>query len=240
VNSIKPSVANNNSVSSLPSATKELDKRDPRMLEAARAFENQFLRQIVTEMRKTVPKDELIPDSMAENIFKEQLDSEYVNKWVDGGGIGLANMIYDQLNDKYGHVQKLSPKAQGEVLPLKISNHKSLAHDLLTRNDSSLFLMKRLKSGMEIKSSRPLEKNVPLQSPLAGLVLQSAALEDGRQMVVVKHDEGLVTKIVHNGENAVKTGQRVLAGEMLAELVPSQAGVDAKVLFELRKASQSE
>src|ERR1700733_15423656 len=95
---------------SLPVPTNQnLDekKRDPKMLEAARGFENQFVRQLISEMRKTVPKDELLPESMTEDIFKEQLDGEYADKWVQNGGIGLADIIYDQLEQRYGAVKQI-------------------------------------------------------------------------------------------------------------------------------------
>src|ERR1700676_4446548 len=72
------------------------ESRDPKFLEAAKSFEGQFIRQMISEMRKTVPKDELIPETMADNIFRDQLDGEYADKWTNNGGIGLADVIYDQ------------------------------------------------------------------------------------------------------------------------------------------------
>ena len=66
------------------------------------------------------------------------------------------------------------------------------------------------------------------------------ALDDGRQMVLLKHDEGLVTQIVHSGKNLVKTNTVISAGEAVVELVPSTHGESANFFFELRKAARLE
>jgi flagellar protein FlgJ len=226
-------------------AANSKEARDPKMLAAARSFENQFLRQIVGAMRKTVPKDELIEESMTENLFKEQLDGEYVDKWVDGGGIGLADMLYTQLNERYGHPAHQKPVLKGEVLPLPQQvNHKTLGsqapQDLLSQIDGKLFLVKKQNEDFELKSAKALTRAVKLHSPFSGLVLQSAALDDGRQMVLVKHDQGLVTRLVHNGQNKVATGTRVAAGDTIAELAPSTDGSSAHALFRLRRTPVSE
>jgi Rod binding domain-containing protein len=238
------------------------DSRDPKMLEAARSFENQFIRQMIVEMRKTVPKDELLGESMTESVFRDQLDGEYADSWVNKGGIGLADMIYDQLYEKYGNATTLQRKGPSEVLPLS-KNHGSniiegqgvraqgsagpagagqparagdRPRDILTAADKNLFLAKRGQGGFVLKSREPLPEAVGLRSPLSGVVLQAAALEDGRQMVVVKHDQGLISQFVHTGRNRVTINNRVDAGQVIAELPPSQNGEVAKVFFGLRPA----
>ena len=218
-----------------------LDKRDPKMLEAAQAFENQFIRQMISQMRKTVPRDDLVPDSMAENIFREKLDNEYADQWVNQGGVGLADVIYNQLNERFGKNVQPLPKSKDEFL--KISPSKSSAHavsDVLSKKDGNLFLAKKEDQGFTFKSRQALTENVAIHAPFSGLVLQAASLEDGRQMLVVKHDKGLVTQLVHNGRNRVQTGTEVAAGETIAELVPTNEGTPSKIFFGLRKASKTE
>ncbi|MDZ4678210.1 MAG: rod-binding protein [Oligoflexia bacterium] len=228
--------------SSLHRAQSKKDQRDPRMLEAAQNFENQFIRQMISEMRKTVPGNELVPEGMGERIFREELDNKYADSWVERGGIGLADIIYDQLQDKYGNAATLPRKSPGEALRLPPggSAQNDRPRDILRKSDGSLFMAKASEGGYVLKSVEPLPERVDLHSPYPGIVLQSAALEDGRQMVVVKHDQGLVTQMVHSGNNRVKNGQRVDAGSVIAELPASQRGEGAQVFFGLRREQKTE
>src|ERR1700733_13323361 len=90
-------------------------ERDQKMMEAAKSFENQFIRQMISEMRKTVPKDEVVPETMADDIFKNQLDDQYADTWTEKGGIGLADVIYEQLQEKYAKPTEFS-KPSGEFI----------------------------------------------------------------------------------------------------------------------------
>lgn len=75
-------------------------KEDKKMLEACKQFETIFINQLFSEMRSTVPKDGMFEESTGENIFKGMLDEEYSKQMADAGGIGLAQMIYQQLKQK--------------------------------------------------------------------------------------------------------------------------------------------
>ena len=67
---------------------------------------------MVKAMRSTVHKDDgFLPTNMAENIFSEQLDQQYVEKWADKGGIGLADMIYNQMHERMFPQHNLAPPA---------------------------------------------------------------------------------------------------------------------------------
>jgi hypothetical protein len=68
----------------------------------AELYEKQFLRDMVKQMRSTVSFSDISKPSFAEGYFSEQLDQEYVEKWGDRGGIGLGDMIYQQLMSQYG------------------------------------------------------------------------------------------------------------------------------------------
>ena len=70
--------------------------------DVAEMYEKHFLRELTKSMRSTVPDSGLIKKNQGEQLFREQLDSEYVEKWGARGGIGLADMIEKQLIEKYG------------------------------------------------------------------------------------------------------------------------------------------
>ncbi|MGZ3793814.1 MAG: rod-binding protein [Bdellovibrio sp.] len=65
-------------------------------------YEKHFLREMMKAMRSTVHEGGFVQSNQAEKIFREQLDEHYVEKWGERGGIGLSDLIYKQLVDKFG------------------------------------------------------------------------------------------------------------------------------------------
>lgn len=85
-----------------------LSPRDEQRLRAAAAdFESLFIKQMLSSMRKTIPKDEtgegLIRESQGEKIFRDMLDGEYANMMSQrsGRGMGLGEMMFQQLIKRY-------------------------------------------------------------------------------------------------------------------------------------------
>ena len=74
-------------------------QRNAKVDEVAKMYEKQFLGEMFKAMRSTIKETDA--PSMAQNIYKDQLDSEYVDKWSEQGGIGLSNIIYDQIMERY-------------------------------------------------------------------------------------------------------------------------------------------
>lgn len=70
------------------------------LLEAAKGLESQFIQRLLTELRKTVPENELIPKSNAERIYEDMLFDEYSQKMANAGGIGLSSLIVEQLSKR--------------------------------------------------------------------------------------------------------------------------------------------
>ncbi len=73
---------------------------DSRLREAAKEFEGIMVEMMVKAMRKNVPESPLLGKSNARGIFQEMLDSEYVRLMVDRGGLGIADLLVDQLGKK--------------------------------------------------------------------------------------------------------------------------------------------
>lgn len=59
----------------------------------AEEFEGLLLEQMVREMRKTVPKTDLLGDRKHEDLFSEMLDSEFVHRMTQRGGLGVADLL---------------------------------------------------------------------------------------------------------------------------------------------------
>ncbi len=70
---------------------------EEKLLDACRNFEAIFVRQMLKEMRKTVPKDGFIPESMESNVFTSMFDEEVSKQISLRGRMGLAEMMFQQL-----------------------------------------------------------------------------------------------------------------------------------------------
>jgi peptidoglycan hydrolase FlgJ len=79
-------------------------KKDAQLQKACKEFESLFLNQLLTSMRKTIPKAELGAEegnekgeSHEKEVFDEMMDQELAKTWAQSDGIGLANVLYQQL-----------------------------------------------------------------------------------------------------------------------------------------------
>ncbi len=67
----------------------------------SQSFESLLVNQMVGEMRKTISRASLVPQSQSEKIFQGMLDNEYSQKISQSEQIGLSKMIYDHLLRRY-------------------------------------------------------------------------------------------------------------------------------------------
>jgi len=67
----------------------------------SKEFESFFFKEVISAMRKTVPKNELINGGHAEEIYKSMLDDNMAVHMADRGGSGIAQAMYDRLSKAY-------------------------------------------------------------------------------------------------------------------------------------------
>ncbi|MDR3592276.1 MAG: rod-binding protein [Negativicutes bacterium] len=70
---------------------------DAKLKATCTEFEAVFINLMLSQMRKTVPKDALLPQSSGQDIMQSMLDTEMTKNMSHAGGIGLADMLYRQL-----------------------------------------------------------------------------------------------------------------------------------------------
>ena len=75
---------------------KQADK-DKKLREACEGFESIFIQKMWEQMRATVPKNGLL-QGREEQFWQGMYDQELSKKMASAGGIGLADMMYDQLS----------------------------------------------------------------------------------------------------------------------------------------------
>ena len=68
-----------------------------KLRETTQQFEAIFIQQMYKEMRKTVPNDGLIQRGNADEIYAQMLDLEAAKVTARQGGIGLADLMMEQL-----------------------------------------------------------------------------------------------------------------------------------------------
>lgn len=77
------------------------DKTDEARLEkACKDFEAIILNKMLSSMRKTVPEGGLFEKSYGEKIYQSMLDEELSKKIAHGKGMGLGQLLFQQLINK--------------------------------------------------------------------------------------------------------------------------------------------
>lgn len=73
------------------------EHQEPELRKACEDFESLFINQLMKQMRKTIPKSDLFPESQAKEIYTSMMDSEMSSKIAKGGGLGLAELLMRQV-----------------------------------------------------------------------------------------------------------------------------------------------
>lgn len=64
---------------------------------AAQGMEAIFVSQMIEEMRKSIPENELMPTSHAEKIYRSMLDQEYSNIISRSNQFGIADQVLAEI-----------------------------------------------------------------------------------------------------------------------------------------------
>jgi flagellar protein FlgJ len=72
---------------------------DPKLRDVCRQMESLFIHHLLKEMRATIHKSGFISGGRAEEIYTSMLDAEMAIKISAKGGIGLSQMLLQQLSD---------------------------------------------------------------------------------------------------------------------------------------------
>jgi len=86
--------------------------------QACQSFEAVFISKMWQEMRNTVPKDGYTK-SKQEEMYLSMFDKDFAEKMAQAGGIGLADMIYEQLSEKLKETSREALPGAVEIRPLK-------------------------------------------------------------------------------------------------------------------------
>lgn len=189
-----------------------LAELDGQLKNASRLYESHFLNEMVKAMRSTIHRDDgFIKPNMAENIFSEQLDQQYVEQWADKGGIGLADMIYQQLHERIFPDKKDFSKPAGP-LPL----HKTSAPMRIQVDKKSGAAGQILFHG---QTTSPLVQPSEVVSPWKGKITAVNTDLEGWKHLTLNHDNNIESRLVFRGAlEGLESGRVVEMGERLGVL----------------------
>lgn len=199
--------------------------QDANLRNAAKMYETHFLNEMVKAMRSTVHRDEdgLMKPNMAEKIFSEQLDQKYVDGWADRGGVGLADMIYNQIKEQYFGTTKKDFSHPGGALP--IAPKKDLNGVRPTDSLRMKMIAPTQTGQLEYRFEVPDPSGAPFeaQAPMPGRVIESTKLADQWNTVKLDHGRGLTSEMTFPGrEVTLNAGDSVQTGQKLGTLDPGR------------------
>lgn len=171
------------------------DKIKKQFREVADLYEKQFLREMTKSMRSTVQESGLVKVNQAEKIFREQLDGEYVEKWGAKGGIGISDLIYNNMLDRFGERMGLKEKVQKPSGPLELKEkdtYQIKTTKLPNSQEGMQFFFKDLKSADA--------KALNVQQPWTGYLAKKMELAPDEYFLEMNHDNGLTSQMHFKGK----------------------------------------
>jgi len=86
----------------IPADATPAQKRDLGKLKTlSKEYESFFMKEVVTAMRRTVPKDANAGGGNTEEIYKSMLDDQLSKNMSDKGNSGIAQEMYNRLSKSY-------------------------------------------------------------------------------------------------------------------------------------------
>lgn len=197
---------------------------DQKLRDVSDMYEKHFLREMMKAMRSTVHEGGFVQSNQAEKIFKEQLDEHYVEKWGERGGIGLSDMIYKQLLDKFGVMMGIKAPVAKPQGPLPLDAKSEFRAQPFQHPGKKQSVSYRIGRTDDTQAEAARE---PVKAPWDGVLLGKKSLADNQTMIEIEHDNGLKSQMVFKGGvSNVSTGQKLQAGDTLGFLSP-----EAKSLY---------
>lgn len=85
------------------SSSKDYSKAtDEELMDVCKEFEAYFVEQTFKAMEKMIPdNDDTESSASTLNMFKDNLIQEYASSATEGEGLGLAQMLYEQMKRNY-------------------------------------------------------------------------------------------------------------------------------------------
>lgn len=197
-----------------------LAKQDGQLREAAKMYEQHFIGQMVRAMRQSVPDGGIVQANFAEKIFREQLDNQYVENWANRGGVGLADMIYNHIKEKYFPQGGGVGTPQGP-LPLKGQGSTQGGGGIQLKSEKPSQSTFFIESTSDKNGTQSRQVTSPWQAEVV-----AHFTHDQTNVVDLAHSDGLSSRLIFSGtvEN-LKAGDKIEPGQKLGALNSAAGGL---------------
>lgn len=213
-----------NPLKSAPMVENRSKVTDEKLREVSEMYEKHFIREMMKQMRSTVKEGGFIKQNNAEKIFRDQLDDQYAEQWGKAGGIGLSDLIYNQLIDKFGVQMGLKQAIEKPQGPMQLDARSDFSGTVrpVRTPPSSLHIPADMSHQSpvtyEIRGSEDVSQVVT--SPWAGTLLDKKYLDADRLQYRIKHENGLESLILIRGtgpgsEHKLSLGDTIEAGQAI-------------------------
>ncbi len=118
---------------------KKLD--DSKMKEIANDFEAMVFRQLLKEMRKTIPKDGILGSSFATDMYTDIVDDHLAKQLAETSDLGIDRLIYDELKMKESSESRREEKT-GDDAFIQLKNGNNTKEDFIPLKPSTEDFMK--------------------------------------------------------------------------------------------------
>jgi peptidoglycan hydrolase FlgJ len=195
---------------------KDVQMSDEKLREVADLYEKHFIKEMMKQMKATLPEGGLIKKNNAEEIFQDQLDDQYSAEWNKNGSFGISDLIYKQLTEKFGSNDKNLEKPAGPIEFKKPS-------EMLKMLDSKEHTYKINPKNSDFKNvDGTSNKNIDVKSPWAGTLQNKNQMNDDQTSYRIKHDNGLESLILIRGGADAETrhlsqGDQIQAGQNIGK-----------------------
>ncbi len=225
-------------------ASPEGARRTSDALRAASMLEGLFLRQLMKVMRETVPESALFGENMGHDIFTQMLDETIADQAATGEGIGLRQMLLDQLGGKIAHAT--TPRRAAATLrhiaslgqvnaaegPLQSAGQNSAGqtlggvgfeapqrpHDVQLKDPDGRLRWPVHDSSPRVDSSGMVQANRGADILAAG---SGQIIEASSTSLVIEHGCGLRTRYSGLGQVLAQPGDLVLRGQAIGAVAPT-------------------
>lgn len=139
-----------------------------KLREACEGFESLFIQKLWEQMRKNVQKSGYL-HSRDEQTYQGMYDVEFSKKMTAAGGIGLADMLYEQLSQRLGQSSLTTSPRNDPRLPIIPAGSSVTALSSSPVSLPAALEDKARLDGIPLdnKKIRPLYEDAPASSPSA-------------------------------------------------------------------------
>ncbi|RMH40722.1 MAG: peptidase M23 [Deltaproteobacteria bacterium] len=197
--------------------------------QAAAAFEAYFLRRMLSEVRGTAG---LAGDGVGARMFRDMLDEALADAMAEGGGVGIADTLVDQLRDVAPAAALPRPGAYGEAAgALQVTPVAAPLSSTFGERVDPIEGDRRFHAGVDLAAP----EGTPVVAAGAGTVVRAGPAGGYGNLVVVDHGGGVHTRYAHLSDIAVQVGDRVAAGARIGAVGATGRATGPHLHFEVRR-----